>query len=449
MSTDAQTKVQQAFENIDRWNPLTNALLVTTKESALASAKTLDRMQEAGQWCGLLAGMTVSLKDNIDWVGTPTTAASIILKDNYPKSSAFIVGRLLQEGAILTGKANLHEWVFGPTSQSQHFGPVKNPWNPKRFAGGSSGGAGASVATGMNVVSIGSDTGGSIRIPAAFNGLAGLRPTIGRISRAGSIAVSARFDSLGPLARRVSDVARVFMAIAGHDPEDAFSIDRPVPNVLRDLNAPVKGMRVGVMRRWFFDDIHPELKASLERAIATYKDLGVEIVDVDLGDVENAQQMLGFRIILADAYAMHEQQLKERRGDYGDDLLIRFDIGQRVTGAEYAQALRWIEGFNQRLEKVFQSVDALLHPTTPAPAPEIAGMDYAKAIRAIPKFTCVYAAAGLPALALPCGFTQDGLPLSMELAAAPFAEQNVLRLGHAFQQVTDFHLREPDISRFT
>ena len=448
MSTDVQTKVQQAFANIERWNPLTNALLVTKKESALASAHSLDSKLEDGQWCGLLAGMTISLKDNIDWVGTPTTAASIILKDNFPKSDAFIVQRLLQEGAILTGKANLHEWVFGPTSQSKHFGPVKNPWNPRRFAGGSSGGAGASVATGMNVVSIGSDTGGSIRIPAAFNGLAGLRPTIGRISRTGSVAVSARFDSLGPLARRVSDVAKVFMAIAGHDSADAFSVDRPVPNVLRDLNAPVRGMRVGVMRRWFFDDIHPELKASLERAITTYRDLGVEIVDVDLGDVENAQQMLGFRIILADAYAMHEQQLKERRADYGEDLLIRFDIGQRVTGAEYAQALRWIEGFNQRLDTVFQSVDALLHPTTPAPAPEIAGMDYAKAIRAIPKFTCVYASAGLPALALPCGFTLDGLPLSMELAAAPFAERNVLRLGHAFQSVTDFHLREPDISKF-
>lgn len=443
MTHTAQNRAQYALSQIERWNPVLNAMLTVTASEALRSAQRMDALTERGEWTGLLGGVTVSLKDNIDWVGTATTAASVILKDNRPKRNAFIVDRLLKEGSILTGKANLHEWVFGPTSQSQHFGPVKNPWNLKCFAGGSSGGSGASVAAGMSVVSIGSDTGGSIRIPAAFNGLAGLRPTIGRISRSGSVAVSARFDSLGPLARRVSDVARTFEVIAGHDPSDAYSIDRPVPAVMRRLNDPVKGMRIGVMKRWFFDDIHPDLKTSLDKAIGIYRELGVEIVDIDLGDVENAQQMLGFRIILADAYAVHHEQLALRRKDYGQDLLIRYDIGKSVTGAQYAEALRWIENFQLRLERVWQSVDAMLHPTVPFPAPEAAGMDYGNAIRAIPKFTCVFAAAGTPALALPCGFTQNGMPLSMELAAAPFAEETVLRLGHAFQQVTDHHLREP------
>lgn len=443
MTDTAHSRVQHALSQINRWNPSINAMLNVTSTDALACAKRIDALTSHGEWPGLLGGVTVSLKDNIDWVGTPTTAASIILKDNRPNRNAFIVNRLLKEGSVLTGKANLHEWVFGPTSQSLHFGPVKNPWNLKCFAGGSSGGSGASVAAGMSEVSIGSDTGGSIRIPAAFNGLAGLRPTIGRISRSGSVAVSARFDSLGPLARRVSDVARTFEVIAGHDPSDAYSIDRPVPSVMRRLNDPVKGMRIGVMKRWFFDDIHPDLKISLEKAIGIYRELGVDIVDIDLGDVENAQQMLGFRIILADAYAMHEKQLALRRKDYGQDLLIRYDIGKNVTGAQYAKALRWIENFQLRLERVWRSVDAMLHPTVPFPAPEIAGMDYSNAIRAIPKFTSVFAAAGTPALALPCGFTQEGMPLSMELAAAPFAEETVLRLGHAFQQVTHHHLREP------
>ena len=443
MTHSAQNRAQDALSQIARWNPVLNAMLTVTASEALACAQRTDTLTDRGEWTGLLGGVTVSLKDNIDWVGTATTAASVILKDNRPKRNAFIVDRLIKEGAILTGKANLHEWVFGPTSQSQHFGAVKNPWNLKCFAGGSSGGSGASVAAGMSVVSIGSDTGGSIRIPAAFNGLAGLRPTIGRISRSGSVAVSARFDSLGPLARRVSDVARTFEVIAGHDPSDAYSIDRPVPAVMRRLNDPVKGMRIGVMKRWFFDDIHPDLKTSLDKAIGIYRELGVEIVDIDLGDVENAQQMLGFRIILADAYAVHHEQLALRRKDYGQDLLIRYDIGKSVTGAQYAEALRWIENFQLRLERVWQSVDAMLHPTVPFPAPEAAGMDYGNAIRAIPKFTCVFAAAGTPALALPCGFTQNGMPLSMELAAAPFAEETVLRLGHAFQQVTDHHLREP------
>lgn len=443
MTDTAHSRVQHALSQIKRWNPSINAMLNVTSTDALACAQHIDAQTSHGEWPGLLGGVTVSLKDNIDWVGTPTTAASIILKDNRPLHNAFIVDRLLKAGAVLTGKANLHEWVFGPTSQSLHFGPVKNPWNLKCFAGGSSGGSGASVAAGMSVVSIGSDTGGSIRIPAAFNGLAGLRPTIGRISRSGSVAVSARFDSLGPLARRVSDVARTFEVIAGHDPSDAYSIDRPVPSVMRRLNDPVKGMRIGVMKRWFFDDIHPDLKLSLEKAISIYRELGVDIVDIDLGDVENAQQMLGFRIILADAYALHEKQLALRRKDYGQDLLIRYDIGKNVTGAQYAEALRWIENFQLRLEPVWRSVDAMLHPTVPFPAPEVSGMDYSNAIRAIPKFTSVFAAAGTPALALPCGFTQNGMPLSMELAAAPFAEETVLRLGHAFQQVTNHHLREP------
>ena len=438
----ALVELEQSLEKIQCFNPVLNAMLAVKDKEARTRAAEIDHAQAQGQWCGLLAGVTVSLKDNIDWVGTPTTAASVILKDNFPKTNAFIVDRLIKEGAVLTGKANLHEWVFGPTSQSQHFGPVQNPWDLSCFAGGSSGGSGASVAAGMSVVSIGSDTGGSIRIPAAFNGLAGLRPTIGRISRSGSVAVSARFDSLGPLARRVSDVARTFVAIAGYDATDAFSVNMPVPDVMRRLNDPVKGMRIGVMRRWFFDDIDPDLKASLEKAIGIYRDLGVEVVEVDLGDVQNAQQMLGFRIILADAYAVHEEQLRLRRHDYGQDLLIRYDLGKNVTGAQYSEALRWIEGFTQRLEVTWKSVDALLHPTVPFGAPQAQGMNYANAIRAIPKFTCVYAAAGVPALALPCGFSAQGMPLSMELAAAPFAEETVLRLGHAYQGVTNHHLQE-------
>lgn len=445
MTNAASNQLKDALARVEKWNPVLNALLTVKPAEAVRRAQEIDDATAQGKWSGLLSGVTVSIKDNIDWVGTPTTAASIILKDNYPERNAFIVDRLIKEGAVITGKANLHEWVFGPTSQSQHFGPVKNPWNLNCFAGGSSGGSGSSVAAGMNLVSIGSDTGGSIRIPAAFNGVAGLRPTVGRISRGGSIAVSARFDTLGPLARRVSDVARTFVAIAGHDPNDAFSVDRPVPDVMRRLNDPVKGMRIGVMRRWYFDDIHPDLRSSMDKAIGIYRDLGVEVVDVDLGDVEHAQQMLAFRIILADAYSLHEKQLAVRRHDYGSDLLIRYDIGKSVTGAQYAEALRWIEAFELRLQRVWQSVDAVLQPTVPFPAPAFAGMDYANAIRAIPKFTSVFAAAGVPSLALPCGFTTDGMPLSMELGAAAFAEETVLRLGHAFQDVTDHHLREPPL----
>jgi aspartyl-tRNA(Asn)/glutamyl-tRNA(Gln) amidotransferase subunit A len=348
---------------------------------------------------------------------------------------------------VIVGKANLHEWVFGPTSQSLHFGPVANPWNPAHIPGGSSGGSGASVPCGMARVSIGSDTAGSIRLPASYCGLAGLRPSIGRISRTGSIAVSAPFDAFGPLARRVEDVARVFAVIASHDPDDPFSIDTPVTDPLKTLDDPVRGRRIGVMRRWFFDDIDHELRSALETALGTYRDLGAEIVEIELGDVELAQEMLAFRIVLADAFALHREQLARRPADYGQDLMVRYDIGERVTGAQYAQALRWIETWRHRLHRILsdQGIDAILSPTTPGPAPARAGLAYANAIRAIPRFTSVFASAGVPSLAVPCGFNAAGLPLSFELSAARFNEAAVLQLGHAWQRVTDHHLRQPSL----
>ncbi len=432
-----------ALANIRRWNPVINAMITVTAESARLRAAELDRAEKNGEWRGLLHGLTVNLKDNIDLAGVPTTAASKILKDNVPSRNAFVTDRLLGNGAVILGKANLHEWVFGPTSQSQHFGPVLNPWNPKHIPGGSSGGSGASVASGMAVVSIGSDTAGSIRMPASFNGVAGLRPTVGRVSGRGSLGVSAPFDVLGPLARRVADVARVFSVIAGYDPEDPISVDTPVPNFLPTLGAPIKGMRIGMMRRWFFDDLHPDLAVAMERALAVFRELGVEIVEVDLGDVEHAQQVMTFGIVMADAMEVHRARIAEREADYGKDVLMRIRIGESVTGVQYAEGLRWIERWRQRLRGIFKDVDALISPTTPRPAPAIEGLDFAKAIREIPRFSCVYPAAGIPSLAVPCGFTADELPLSLELAGPAFGEPQILQLGHAFQCATDHHLTTP------
>jgi aspartyl-tRNA(Asn)/glutamyl-tRNA(Gln) amidotransferase subunit A len=445
MNGSATAALEVALGNIRSWNPIVNAMITVTEQQARERAAALDRIAEDGGWGGLLHGVTVNLKDCLDWAGTPTTAASVILADNVPTRSAFITERLIGSGAVLVGKSNLHEWVFGPTSQSKHFGPIFNPWNPAHIPGGSSGGSGASVACGMSRVSIGSDTAGSIRLPASFNGVAGLRPSVGRVSRTGGIAVSAPFDAFGPLARRVEDVARVFAVIAGHDPQDPFSVDVPVPNFLPTLGDPVGGMRIGVMRRWFLDDIHPELKAAIEAAIGVFRELGVDIVELDLGDVHRAQDMLAFRVILADAYTLHRERLATRRADFGEDLQIRYGIGERVTGAEYAEALRWMEDWRHRLGFVFGGVDAILSPTTPGPAPAAAGLEYGRAIRSIPRFTSVFTSAGVPSLALPCGFTTDPLPLplSMELSGPAFGEPQILRLGHAFQSVTTHHRRRP------
>ena len=418
-----------------------------TADAALAAAAAIDARQAKGEWCGLLAGMTMSIKDNVDVAGIVTTAGSKILAGNVANRDAFIVERLKQAGAVIVGKANLHEWVFGPTSQSTHYGPVRNPWDTSRIPGGSSGGSGASLAAGMCVGSIGSDTGGSIRIPAAFCGVAGLRPSIGRISCRGSVPVSAWFDTVGPMAKRVSDVARIFAVIAGHDPEDPISEDRPVPNVMAELDRPVAGLRIGIQRRWFFDGLAPELATALEDALHAFRSVGVEIVEIDLGDVERSHELLAFKVLLADAYNVHKKRLEERPNDYGRDVYTRAMLGKDVKGHEYAQALRWNEVFKQRLRHVFGKVDAILTPTLPygAPTAEVGlqGEAWFAAIREITRFTYCWSFAGVPALSVPCGFDRDRLPLGMQIAAPWFDEATLLRLGHAYQMLTNHHERVP------
>lgn len=437
----ALSSTRLALSHIERLNPAINALISTQGEQALHTAEALDRAAAAGEWRGLLHGMTISVKDNVDVAGVPTTAASGMLRNNVAQRDAFVVERLRRNGAVIVGKANLHEWVFGPTSQSKHFGPVCNPWNTGHIAGGSSGGSGASVAAGMCVASIGSDTGGSIRLPASFNGVAGLRPTVGRISNTGALPVSPSFDTLGPLARRVSDVARVFAAIAGHDPQDPVSVDRPVPEFLSRLNEPVAGLRVGLPRQFFNEGLDEDVAAAMEQAQEVFRSLGVQFVDIDLGDVERAQQMLSFTMIPADVMRLHGERIAEREADYGADVLMRMRLGEKVTGVMYAEAMRWREAWCHRLRGVFGQVDAILHPTTPTTAPAAQGLDFAQAIRRIPRFSCAWPIAGIPSLAVPMGLSREGLPMSLEIAAPWFDEPTALRLGHAFQGATEHHLR--------
>lgn len=443
----AVARTEAALANVAKWNPSTKAMLTVTAEQAREAAQSIDRRQAKGEWCGLLAGMTMSIKDCVDMAGVETTAASRILAGNVANRDAFIVDRLKRAGAVIVGKANLHEWVFGPTSQSTHYGPVRNPWDTRRIPGGSSGGSGATLAAGMCAGSIGSDTGGSIRIPASFCGVAGLRPSIGRISCRGSIPVSAWFDTLGPMARRVSDVARIFAVVAGHDPEDPISEDRPVPNVLADLDRPVSGLRIGIQRRWFFDGLSPACAKAMDEALAAYRSLGVTIVDMDLGDVERSHELLAFKVLLADAYNVHKDRLETRPQDFGPDVYDRAMLGKAVKGHEYAAALRWNEGFKQRLRHVFGEVDAILSPTIPfgAPLAEAGqqGEAWFETIRQITRYTYPWSFAGVPALSLPCGFDEAGMPLGMQIAAPWFGEAFALRLGHAYQTCTAHHEREP------
>lgn len=445
--TRAPTAVEAtkaALDAIERWNGPTKAMITVTAEEALKTAAAIDARLARGEWCGHLAGMPISIKDNVDVAGTVTTAASKILANNMAKTDAFIVERLKRHGAVIVGKANLHEWVFGPTSQSTHYGPVRNPWDTRRIPGGSSGGSGASIAAGMCVASIGSDTGGSIRIPASFCGTVGLRPTIGRISCGGSVAVSAWFDTLGPLARRAADCARVFQVIAGYDPADPITEDVPVQDVLTGLDLPVKGLKIGIQRRWFMEGLDPAVDSAIGAALDAFKKLGVEIVDIDLGDVEKSHELMAFKVLLADAYNVHGPGMEANPERYGSDVLARGMLGKTVTGAEYAAGLRWRETFRRRLAKTFEKVDAIISPTTPLAAPIAEdNRHFFDKIREITRFTYAWSFPGVPALAVPCGFDAHGLPVSMQLAGRWYDEGTLLRLAHAFQKVTDHHMRVP------
>ena len=436
-----------ALDAIERWNPSTKAMLTVTADQALATAADIDARQSRGEWCGLLAGMTMSIKDNVDVAGVVTTAGSKMRAGAVANRDAPIVHRLKQAGAAIVGKANLHEWVFGPTSQSTHYGPVRNPWDTSRIPGGSSGGSGASLAAGMCIGSIGSDTGGSIRIPAAFCGVAGLRPSIGRISCQGSVPVSTWFDTVGPMARRVSDVARIFAVIAGHDPDDPMSEDRPVPNVMVEIDRPIAGLRIGLQRRWFLENLAPELETAMQEALAVLRAEGVEIIEIDLGDVERSHELLAFKVLLADAYNVHKERLESRPEDFGRDVYTRAMLGKEVKGHEYAAALRWNEVFKQRLRQVFGKVDAILTPTIPFGAPQaesgLQGEAWFATIREITRYTYCWSFAGVPVLSVPCGFDKQGLPLGMQIATPWFDESTALRLGHAFQRATKHHERAP------
>lgn len=432
-SSAAQAAVNQAFDRIDALNPRLHALITPMREEAYAAADS----------CTDADPITVALKDNIDVAGVPTTAATPLLQDNVAKVDAPLVARLKEAGAILVGKANMHEWAFGPSGLSTQVAPSVNPWDPARLPGGSSSGSAVVVAAGMSRGAIGSDTGGSIRIPSAFNGISGLRPTWGLVSTRGSLPVSHGFDTLGPMAHRVEDVARLLDMIAGFDPQDPWSREAPrsEPGAWRSLS--VKGLRVGVPGGWFRDGLHPDMAEAFEQALAVFGRLSIETVAIDLDGAEMAPAMVA-RLVLTDAYALHRERLARERAAFGADLLLRLDIGAGTTGADYADALQWLERWRHQLRGVFGQVDLIVTPTTPGPAPLIVQCGSApELMRTIARNTYAWSAWNGPSMSVPCGFCREGMPLGMQVSGRPFDEATLFALGHAYQQATDHHMRRP------
>ena len=437
----ARAALERCLARIERLDPALNAMVTATAETAREQADACDRAAAEGRWLGLLHGMPVALKDNIETAGVRTTSGAAYLADHIPNRDAPVVGRLKAQGAVLVGKANLQELAWGVVSTNPVTGQCRNPWNPDHIPGGSSGGSGAAVAAGMAHASLGTDTGGSVRIPAAMTGIAGLRPTHGRISIRGITPVSVAHDTVGPMARSVADVARLFAALAAYDPLDHVSRALPLDNFLPRLGDGIEGVRIGLARNFFFDEIDGAVEAAVRAGASTLESLGARLVDVSLPGAETAQRWTTV-MAYADACAYHRERLDAGPGALSAAVYERMIMGRDFSAVDYAQAMRGREAWRRALAEMFETVDLLLAPTTPRPAPPIADdRSLHRATQDATRFTYGGALASIPGLSVPCGFSTGGLPIGMMLEGAWGAEPLLLRVGHAYQRATDWHRR--------
>jgi aspartyl-tRNA(Asn)/glutamyl-tRNA(Gln) amidotransferase subunit A len=427
---------------IERLDPTLHAFVTVTAERALAEARAAEAALARGEAASPLLGIPLAYKDIYATRGIRTTAGSALLADWVPEDDATCVARLQKAGGVMLGKLTTHEFAFGIQFPGHRFQPAKNPWNLEHMPGGSSSGSGAALAAGLVHGALGSDTGGSIRGPAAFCNIVGLKPTYGRVSRAGVITLSWTLDHTGPMARTVEDCALLLKALAGHDPADPASSREAVADPLAALRQGVRGLRVGVPRAYFFDGVDAEVEKALEQALTTLRGLGATVTDVEIPSIGASWAFLA--ILMAEAFAYHERDLRTHPERYGDVLRERLLAGGLILGSEYVQAQRLRSRLQAEMLDVLGRVDVLATPTTPKPAPTFAAVwdpsfGFPKSNMAPFNMT------GLPALALPCGVSSEGLPLSLQIAGRPFDEATVLRVGHAYEQATEWHRRRPRI----
>ncbi len=426
-------------------NPRYRAMALVDETGARARAAELDAALQGGAAAGPLHGMTVAIKDNIDTAGLRTACGSRLFADHIPNADAPAVARLRRAGAIVTGKAAMMELAFGVRSTDAVAGQVRNPWHADHVPGGSSGGSAAAVALDFCDAALGTDTGGSIRMPSAFCGIAGLRPTHGRVPNRGCLPVSVTFDTIGPMARNVSDIARLLCVLAGYDDADPLSRPHSLDSGLLLPEPDVAGLRIGLPERFYLEDVDPAVAAAVRAAAAVFARAGAEIVPVRVPDAEIAHAH-ATTIILSDACDLHAEALDARRGEISDQVYERMIKGRALAGTDYARAQRFREGWRRGMRRLFDTVDLLLVPTAPFAAPPIEEPSHLEeATRHATRFTYGGGLAGIPGLSLPCGISGGGLPIGMLLEAAWWNEAALLRAGALWQAETDWHLRRPSV----
>jgi aspartyl-tRNA(Asn)/glutamyl-tRNA(Gln) amidotransferase subunit A len=431
------------LDRIERLNPVLNAFITVTQEAALAQARVAEDEIQRGQWRGPLHGIPIGLKDLIDTAGVRTTCGSALFADRVPTEDAFVVQRLKRAGAVLIGKQNLQEFAYGGTSASSHFGAVHNPWNPKHIAGGSSGGSAAAVAAGMCFGAIGSDTGGSIREPAAFCGVVGLKPTYGRVSTRGVFPLSWSLDHVGPICRNVRDAALMLEAIAGYDALDVTCVDWPTEQYTNALSSKTD-FRIGLVRPSFFADLDREIELAINEAIEVIRrmsHMSSQVIEVDLPSVPTAVQA-------PEVYAIHKDYYANSPELYRPWMRERLAQAAAADTAAYVTDRFALERVRRTVNDVFAEVDLLITPTTPVPPitiEEASKMSPNPAGEVWLRNTRPFNAYGLPTISIPCGFSSTGLPIGLQIAGPRFGEGRVLAFAHAFEQSTDWHKRAPTL----
>lgn len=455
--TTARATVESAVNAAEKLNDSLHAFLEIDREGALSRASQVDSIGQTDKASLPLAGVPIAIKDNICVRGLQTSCGSRILGSYHPPYDATVIERLITAGAVVIGKTNCDEFAMGSSNENSAFGPVQNPWDTSRVPGGSSGGSAAAVAAGIVPVALGSDTGGSVRQPAALCGVIGFKPTYGRVSRYGLVAFGSSLDQIGVLARQVGDAAAVLQVIAGRDPHDATTVDVPVPDYSAELNRDLKGLRIGVSQALLGEGLQPEVRTAIEQSIDAFRGLGVEIVDVDLPHAKYAIAVYyiiataeassnlarfdgvryGFRA--EEAPALRDMYRRTRDEGFGPEVKRRIMLGTYVLSAGYydayylkAQKVRTL--LRQDFAKAFEKCDAVLTPTTPTPA-FLSGekVDDPLAMYLNDIYTVTANLAGVPGISVPCGLSSDGLPIGLQLLGPYWSEASLLRLAHAYQ----------------
>jgi aspartyl-tRNA(Asn)/glutamyl-tRNA(Gln) amidotransferase subunit A len=431
------------LERISRLDGRLNAFIRVLADDARREARAAAAEIAAGRYRGPLHGIPIGLKDIYETAGVPTTGHSKVMQDHVPKADAFSVKRLRAAGAVVVGKLATHEFAFGGPSFDLPWPPARNPWNTDCFTGGSSSGTGAAVAAGLVLGGTGSDTGGSIRGPSAYCGLAGIKPTYGLISRMGILPLGFSLDHAGPMAWTAEDCAILLQAMAGHDPADPASANVQIPDYRAALQGGAKGLRIGLIRHFYERDneANTATRQAIDAAAKKYAELGCTVRDITLSPLAQ-WSACGVTIMLSESYAIHEDNLKRRFTDYGEIFRDRMALAGLITAADYIQALRHRRELVAELDRAMEDLDLVMTAAAPSEAPPIDAVPKFGTL-ALPSLTMPFNVTGSPAMSVCCGYTDTGLPLSFQIVGKRFQDATVLRAAHAYEQATKWRQRRP------